>query len=98
MQGPVREAGTVSKEVELFLVDVTGGFHDFNAQLKGKEQFVGLEEAAASVFVHGIGVEVVDVITTLRNGHIETAYAAAVDRQVEEVHVRVQGELVHRID
>mmetsp|Transcript_24325 Transcript_24325/g.56057 ORF Transcript_24325/g.56057 Transcript_24325/m.56057 type:complete len:485 (+) Transcript_24325:1672-3126(+) len=86
-----------AEEVELGLLDLVVTLHDARAELEREEQLVALEEAAARVVVDSERVVIVDHLAAL--GHRDLLRAAArVDREVEEVDVGIERELVHRVD
>ena len=74
--------------------------HDLEAELEREEQLVALEEPAARVLVHGVRVVRVDLLAALGHGHDlgRVRVAREVHREVEERDVRVERELVHRVD
>mmetsp|Transcript_110102 Transcript_110102/g.267689 ORF Transcript_110102/g.267689 Transcript_110102/m.267689 type:complete len:319 (+) Transcript_110102:1560-2516(+) len=103
---PVHDKATPQEEVPLLRRDLGLALHLLDADLQGQQQLVALEQTTARVLVHLVRVEGVDRLDTLSEliRSATTAAAAAIavtavlNAHHEQVDVRVERELVHRVD
>ena len=91
----VQHHTAAEEELPLVYVHLVVALKDPDAHLQRQEQLVRLEQTATGVLVHGVGVVRVEVFDSLLE-HLRLW--SLLDGQQEEILVRVQGELVHRID